>query len=408
MILAYHASKELPVDCGQENSCMARSRVFATTAACVLALAGCSGEGRYSGLSATGNGLETVDDAAAIVAHRPTGSQYAAAAVGAVDALGSLVKELADVDGNDSHGRACRDGSEFFAPSRNGDSHSTETREFFDAACTHLARDAVRVYKPTGTNAESEAVAVSIYAPGRAAPIALSLENLQIADAKFGPLGFPIARDGFVRTATRQLLISYQRQSVSSSETVMTPSRNNDLSALCQNSAGYDAVGIPSLDATFGWQGATIESPAPVRADDGTGIVTITTTQVGSTFAGPVGSLSLLAGTAHQACSNAAPAYALAGGTSANSFAIPIRAAYRRGRLWSLDVSRASFAGGYRFDLATNRNAKNATGSVAVNGVLTNGKTRVASLSSDAFGSGELTITSTGAQYRLVDWTIVL
>ncbi|MGA8534149.1 MAG: hypothetical protein WB615_08595 [Candidatus Tumulicola sp.] len=384
---------------------MVRSRVFAIAAACAFALAGCSGQGGYS---ATGGGSETVDDAAAIVAHRPTGSQNAAAAIGAVDALGSLVKELADADGIGSLGGTCRGGSEFFAPSRDGDPRSTELREFFDAGCTHLARDAVRVYRPNGSHGESEAVAVSIYAPGSSAPIALRLENSQITNATFGALGFPIARYGFVRTTVRQLLISNQRQSVSSSETIMLPSRSNDLGTLCQNSAGYNAAGIPSLDATFGWQGATVDSPTPIRRDDGTGVVTVATTQVGDTFAGPVGSLSLLTGPSHVNCAEAAPAYAIGGGTTASAFRIPVRAAYRHGRLASLAVSRATFSGGYRFDLATARNPRNQTGAAFVSGVLANGRTRVATLSSDEFGSGELTITSTGAQYRLVDWTVVL
>jgi hypothetical protein len=372
---------------------MARSRIFAIAAACAFALAGCGSEGGYSGFSATGSGLETVDDAAAIAAHRPTGSQYSAAAIGAIDAVGSLVKELADLDRTDSSGRSCRGGTEHFTPSRNGDPHSTETRDFFDAGCTHLARDAVRTFRPTGTNAESETLAVSIFLPGRATPVALRVENSQI--------------DGFARTTTRQLLIANQRQSVSVSETVTMPERGNDLRSLCQASAGYDAVGIPSLDATFGWQGATLDSPASIRRDDATGAVTVSTTQIGSTFAGPVGSLSLLAGSPHATCPYASPAYMLTGGTAASSFAIPIRAAYHRGRLWSLEVSRASFAGGYTLELATTRNAKSQTGSVIVNGILANGKTRIASVSSDEFGSGELTITSTGAQYRIVDWTVV-
>jgi hypothetical protein len=187
----------------------------------------------------------------------------------------------------------------------------------------------------------------------------------------------------------------------------MAPSSGNGINAICENSAGYDAAGVPSLDATFGWQGSTIESPTSIRRDDGNGSVTVSTTQVGNTFAGPVGSLSLLAGAPGGSCTDAPPAYALTGASTASAFTVPIRASYRDGKLSSLAVWRASFSSGYRFDLTTTRRAKNGIDG-GVRGLLTDGKTQVASLSSDAFGSGELTITSTGAQYRIVDWTVVM
>jgi hypothetical protein len=258
-----------------------------------------------------------------------------------------------------------------------------------------------------GAGAESEADAVSIYTRGASAPVALRVENSQITNARFDSLGFPIARDGFSRTTTRQLLVSNQRQSVSSSSTAMAPSSGNGINAICENSAGYDAAGVPSRDATFGWQGSTIESPTSIRRDDGNGSVTVSTTQVGNTFAGPVGSLSLLAGAPGGSCTDAPPAYALTGASTASAFTVPIRASYRDGKLSSLAVWRASFSSGYRFDLTTTRRAKNGIDG-GVRGLLTDGKTQVASLSSDAFGSGELTITSTGAQYRIVDWTVVM
>ena len=186
----------------------------------------------------------------------------------------------------------------------------------------------------------------------------------------------------------------------------MAPSTVSGVNAICENSAGYDAAGIPSLDATFGWQGSTIESPTSMRRDDGNGSVTVSTTQVGNTFAGPVGSLSLLAGAPRGGCTDAPPGYALSGATTASAFTVPIRVTYRDGKLSSLAVWQASFSSGYRFDLTTNRRATSTDG--GVRGLLTDGKIRVATLSSDAFGSGELTITSTGAQYRIVDWTVVM
>ena len=72
---------------------MARSRFFSIVAACAFGLAGC-GDGSYSGLS----GVETVGDAAAIVAHRPTGTQYAATAIDAVDTFGAALGGIAALE----------------------------------------------------------------------------------------------------------------------------------------------------------------------------------------------------------------------------------------------------------------------------------------------------------------------
>ncbi len=387
---------------------MARSRIFAiAAAACALALAGCGGRGG-SDLSSSGGGLETLDDAAAIVAHRPTGSQNASAAIGAVDSLGSLINQLADAGGAETAGRDCLRGMELLTPSRTGDPHSTEMREFFDAGCTQLARDTVRTFVPLGMGAESETVAVSIYARNGASPLALRLESSRIVNATFDALGFPLAGDGFAKSTTRQLLVSNQRRTVSTSQIAIAPSRGDDVNALCASSAGYDAAGIPSLDATFGWQGSTLDSPTSVRRTDPAGGVSVSTTQIGSTLAGPIDSLSLLTGTSHAGCANAAPGYALAGSASTRAFTIPIRVSYRDGRLSSLSVSGATFSGGFTFDLTTRTSGRSRTGAIVFDGLLTNGKTRVANLFSDAFGSGALTITSTGAQYRLVDWTVVM
>ena len=100
----------------------------------------------------------------------------------------------------------------------------------------------------------------------------------------------------------------------------------------------------------------------------------------------------------------ALPAFPIGGGAPAGIFTIPIRATYRHGVLWNLSVNDASLAGGYRFAANTVRTGFDAPN---VMGVLVNGGIRVASLAADAFGNGTLTITSTGAQYRLIDWTIV-
>jgi len=48
-----------------------------------------------------------------------------------------------------------------------------------------------------------------------------------------------------------------------------------------------------------------------------------------------------------------------------------------------------------------------ASSNATIRGVLSNGRLQIATFVANAFGNGTLTIAGTGAQYRLVDWTVV-
>lgn len=219
---------------------MARFRLVACAMAFVFALAGCGDA--YSGLSSSA-GVETVGDLAAVVAHRPTGTQYAAAAIVAVDTLGAVLGRI------------------------NG----------------------------------------TLQRPGSAQTF----------------------RQSFV---------------------------------------GMGA-GVPALGIALGWQGTTSGRASPSK----NGIATATATSFGNTFTG----------------------------SSESHFKISLRAAYRSGRLTSLNVSRARF-GEYTMFLATSGGG-NAT---RIGGIVNDGRTKIATLWSDPSGNGNLTITSTGAEYRLADWSL--
>ncbi|MEO6835171.1 MAG: hypothetical protein ABI231_04615, partial [Candidatus Tumulicola sp.] len=310
---------------------MTRPLISAMVAAFGFALAGCGGGFGHSGSTIPGVASETVGDAAALVAHRPTDSQNAAAAINAVSALGSRIKALAGDGGSagddltragppDSGRGACRGGLEFFAPGRGGDRRSTETRQFFDLGCTRLASDTTRIFRSTGPRSEAVERAIALYAPGRSTPLASRREASRISNATFGRWGFPLVSDGFSTTTTSELWISNQKQSRSKSEIVMLPSWRN-VNDFCQDSAGYSLTGIPSLDSTFGWNGGTTGAPLPATRTAGRpGLVTVSSTQRGDTFAGPIGSLSIVASTPNHICPVAAPAYALAGGAPAGAF----------------------------------------------------------------------------------------
>lgn len=398
---------------------MARSGVFAILVACGLALAGCGTETGHSGAAVPVVGAETVGDAAAIAAHQPTDSQDAAVAIASADALGSRIRALADEsagdprdddEGRDAFARAdgtCRDGSEFLLLGRNGDNaRSSEIRDFFDPGCTRVARDAVDVFTPGAPGEEILERIVSIYAVDGFSPIAVRRESSRIANATFGPRGFPIAREGFSRTTSSTLWISNREQSTSASRVVMLPGLDDE-NEYCQDTAGYSTTGIPSLDATFGWEVRSRVSTEPAtRTRDGSGAVTLSSTQGGNTFAGPIGSLFVVADRSEPTCPAPTSAYALSGGAP-SAFTMPIRATFRRGTLAALTVTGAAFAGGYTLDAYTKTGTGNDFADVTVRGTLRNGRVHVATLTADRFGNGALGLTATGTQYRLVDWTVV-
>lgn len=381
---------------------MSRSPFLAVVAAGAFALAGCSAGDGDRGSAIPPAGAETVGDVAAIIAHQPTDSQNTAAAIEAISVLGSRINALADASADDAESGVggCRNGREFLAAG--AESHSTETREFLDPGCTQIARDVLRAFALRGPANEVVDRTISLYGPHQATPIAIRRETSITAHATFDRWGFPVVRDGYAQTTFGGLWIGNLKLSAGSSQTLM-PSARNRTGTFCEDSTGYTAAGIPLLDAAFGWEGGTFGTQA-TRADDGHGLVTLSTIQRGSTFVGPRGSLSIAAAPANHRCPANAPAFRLAGGDLGGAFAIPIRAVYRHGVLWDLTVSGATLADGYRLNA---RSVRTALGGHAVTGVLANGGVRVASLAADAFGNGTLTITSSGAQYRLIDWTIV-
>ena len=377
-------------------------------AACSAGLGGPGGAAMpYSGA----DGVQTVGDAAAIVAHHPTGSQNAAVAIAVTDAVGSRVRDVSDQNEEFAQGAArgslpangtCVDGIQFFAPDRHGDVNSTETLNFYDANCRALARDAVRQYATTGSN--SERVTQTVYFDTRnttAGPTAVRRTTAQISNATIGRYGFPAAADGFARNEQSQLTIGSKKQILAGSEIVMRPSGSN-VKAYCQDSAGYNAVGTPSLDATFGWQGGTLSTRSATRTNDGHGFFTWSSTQSGEVFEGPIGSLSIAAATANSACPIATPAYTLTGGTAKGAYAIPIVIRFFYSQLRSVAIREATVGNGLRLNVSTTeRNA-----GTLIGGVISAGTTRVASFAANAFGNGALTITSTGAEYPIVDWNV--
>lgn len=168
----------------------------------------------------------------------------------------------------------------------------------------------------------------------------------------------------------------------------------------CQSGAGYLAGGIPSLDETFGWQSGAYTGGK--RGTDSRGSAVWSANASGAVLQGSIGSLSI-ARSGGATCPMNAPAFIVRGGTSANAFTMPISMQFRRGELVNLSVVNARFASGDTLEVATRPDRQ----SIAVRGIIANGRIQVATFVANAFGDGTLTITSTGAQYAIGDWIVV-
>jgi hypothetical protein len=169
----------------------------------------------------------------------------------------------------------------------------------------------------------------------------------------------------------------------------------------CQSSAGFTAEGIPSLDETFGWQSGAFSGGA--RASDERGSATWSATAAGEIVEGTIGALSIKRAAGGSTCPLSAPAFLLDGADAANAFSIPISIAFHRGQLSNVSIANGTFANGESLDVTSSASRRGA----AVNGVIRNGRTRLATFRTNAAGDGTLTITSSGAQYVVADWIVV-
>lgn len=169
-------------------------------------------------------------------------------------------------------------------------------------------------------------------------------------------------------------------------------SRARSSPAFCRGFSG--SVRVSSLAMSFAWEGSA-------RGNSGAEAGASSATATGLTFLAPEGSIRH-AGAARANCADYASTYTAGLEATALRFRIPIAVQYRGGELQNVRVSRASF-GQYTMSV----DGIHGAGGVSIVGILANHRTPIASLQADRFGNGNLTITSTGAQYRLADWVVV-
>jgi len=189
------------------------------------------------------------------------------------------------------------------------------------------------------------------------------------------------------------------KQVVSGSEFLIGPgSRTREY---CQNSAGYSVNGIPSLDATFGWESGAYNGGT--RTTDGRGSSTWDADASGAVVQGSIGDLTIAHNALNSDCPMNSAAFVLKGGVSENAFSIPISIAFRNGRLSNVRVAGAKFANGENLQVTTRSDARQ----IEVDGIIIDQRTQLATFRANGSGDGTLTITSTGAQYVVADWIVV-
>jgi hypothetical protein len=296
----------------------------------------------------------------------------------------------------------CTNGVEFWSPDKNGDPNSTEVQDFYDLACTELARDTVRIYTIDGTS-ETVQRTVQEYAINNSTPIATHDATVNYVNATYGTYGYPVVADGFARTATTQTNISGSKTIVGDDELVMTAG-SGGVNDWCGDSAGYNATGIAKLNETFGWQGGV--ATGGTRTVNSNGSVTWTATHAGAVFSGAIGSLSISIGSQNTACPISTPMFTLSGGTSDGMYSIPVTATYMHGILTDLTVTNASLANGNTLNVTTNTNVL-PTNANFITGTISNGGTQIATFAVDCFGDGTLTVSASGAQFVIDDWHVV-
>ena len=375
-----------------------------------LALAACGGgAGSGNSVPPVNNGGNNTQS----VAQQTEDSVNTANAVGTSASDLSMYNDSADEPGSTTFAKGaahndavangtCNNGIEFFAPDKNGDPNSTERIDFYDNGCTQTARDAVRVYTSTGSNAESVTRTVSLYALNGTSPEAVRNEAVSFSNATFDQYGYPVAADGFDRTHTGNLTIDGSRVLDGDGELVVLPSSGNS-ATFCGDSAGYNATGDATLNETFGWQSL---NPSGTRTVNSDGSVTWQMTRTGTAFTGAVGALSIQAGAQNANCPISTPMFTLAGGTAKGSYSIPVSATFMHGELVNLTVTNATLVNGDTLNITTN-------GSISpsdphfISGTLTNAGATVATFNVNNVGDGTLIVASTGKAYHMEDWRVV-
>ncbi|HEY9181071.1 MAG TPA: hypothetical protein VIO32_10155 [Candidatus Baltobacteraceae bacterium] len=355
-----------------------------------------SGGNTISSQSQTEDSIDTANDVGAPMHDISSYNESISSPLQAVARTSDAVSVKLAGDGS------CNNGVEFFAPDKKGDANSTERIVFYDNGCTQMQSDAVRVYTSTGPNAETVQRTVSRYQLNNSTASSVRSETINYTSATFDQFGYPVYKNGFDRTHTGELDVNGVKTIDGDGEFVLLASSNNS-STFCGDSAGFNATGNSSLNETFGWAGMI---PTGTRTVNSDGTISWNLTHQGSTYTGPIGGLSILAGSQNTNCPVSTPMFTLADGTLKGQYNIPLQATYNHGVLTSLTISNATLSNGDTLNVQTNSGVSPGDEHF-ISGTLSKSGAAVANFNVDAFGDGTLVVAATGKAYQIEDWHVV-
>jgi hypothetical protein len=394
----------------------------------VAALAACGGGAGSSLSPATSAGPSSSTSQSATSSKSIDGQGIAAA-----DQAGSPIKDAVDLERDNSfvssgtqanaaqrHSMSltegqCSNGILFTYPApANGvkatpDPDSTQVQYFYDPKCTQLARTIIRQYNnPSGSGAETVYRTMKQYYQGSTSPVAIVTDTVQLTNGNYDQYGFPIASDGYVRTATGELDMAATKVFAIDTEQVIETTDGSvgsggSTELYCGDTAGYNATGDATTGMTYGWSGGALEGGTRTVNSDGS--VTYQATHNNTPTIGQIGSLSFDYGTPSTSCPIAEqPLFTVTGGTTWGTATFPTTMTLANGLVTSLSITNGQLANGNELNVTSSGDP---TSSNFITGTITSAKgtTQLGTFTLDAFGDGTLSM-SDGDSFTILDWHV--
>ncbi|HLI95493.1 MAG TPA: hypothetical protein VKT72_05310 [Candidatus Baltobacteraceae bacterium] len=307
-------------------------------------------------------------------------------------------------------------GYEFFDPDKQGTPGSTERIVFYDHSCTQMAMDVVRVVSNVMPTSETVTRTITRYAQptGTQATgnqIAQRTEAINYSKVQngFDAYGYPNTNAPLIRTSTstfnltppsgKSFTVTQDDEFIAGNQTSATTL------AFCADDAGINQAG------NYGFATQTDPSGGTITNDASNDTTTFKMTRMGYSY--PSGSLQLNLGTPNAACPISTPYYTIAGGNTPGQYVLPIQITigapigYPVPPVAAMTVKNASFPNGETLNVQST-NGQNSLGqqTTAITGTFTNFAGTVSTFTMDAYGSGTLTVNSTGQTLPIQGWHV--
>ena len=391
---------------------------FVSTLAVSLMLAGCGGGG-----GSTGSPVP-FDPTGSTTGPQSSTLPAGAAAIATANSVGTTLQSFTSFEQQQfasqalqtalrpmGKGTPCTNGVIVTTPDRNGDPNSTEVQDFYDPACTYIARDTVRKFVENGTS-ELETLTQNQYSYSPSTknpkPIAVRNDVVNLQNATFDAAGYPVATDGYLRSSTGALAIGSTKVIVSDFDLVMQPAQKG-MNTYCSDSAGFSIDVVDTVDGlqfqSYGWA-AVVATGTRMRNSDGS--VTWNGTHEGHDYSGPAGSITLSFAAPNTTCPINSPMFSVHGPNDLGTRTLPISVTYLSGVIKNLTITNAQLGNNITLNVTTNSSVGPGS-SEFINGVLSGPKGAViASFNVNAFGDGTLTQQFGGNnQYAITDWHVM-